>query len=131
MAIALTAFNEPFGKDLSSQRIWLHGLLTITATTYAAGGILPTSYANILDQSGQKVQLATYNVNPDDLWLQSISGSGFSYSYNKATGKIQIWVLPFPVQSAVNTGLVEYSNAALSAAVLADIVTFEGQWVRL
>lgn len=128
MAIALTAYNEPFGKDLTAQRQWLHGVLTITAQTYTVGGILPV-YATILDQSGQKVQLATYNVNPDDLWLQSISGSGWTYAYNKATGKIQIFTGAAP--STTTPGVVEMTAIALPATVLADIVTFEAQWVRL
>jgi len=129
MPVALTAYNEPFGKDLSSQRIWLHGVLTFTAGNYVTGGILPV-YSTILDQSGQKVQLATYNVAPDTMYVQSIAGAAtgqYIYSYNKATGKIQIWV----TGAALSGPLAEYTNGTAITPIIADVVEFEAQWVKL
>lgn len=128
MAFTPVAFNEPFGKDLTAQRQYLHGLMVFTATAYVAGGILP-AWGNILDQSGQKVQLATININPDTVWIQSISGSGWVYSYNKATGKIQIFTTQ-TTPSATAPPFSELVAGALPATVLSDIVEMELEWVR-
>lgn len=126
MAFTLTAYNAPYGLDGTQNRRYLHGLLVITATTYAAGGVLPASYSAIKDQSGALVPLDTQNINPDTVWLQSISGSGFSYAYNKATGKIQI----FTTGTATQSPAAELANGAVPAGVIADIIEFEAQWVR-
>lgn len=129
MPASLVAYNAPFGLDGTQNRRYLHGLIPFTAQTYTLGGILPV-YTAIKDQSGAVVLIDSVNTAPDTMWIQSISGSGFVYGYNKATGKIQIFVLPSAAPGAVNTGLVEYSAVALSAAILADVVEFEAEWVR-
>jgi len=126
MAFTPQAYNAPYGLDGTQTRRILRGLLVITATTYAPGGVLPASYSAIKDASGQLVLVDSLNVNPDTAWFQSISGSGYEYSYNKATGKVQIWV---------NSGTAQNPSAELSAGavpsgVIADIVEFEFQWVR-
>jgi hypothetical protein len=126
MAFTLQAYNAPYALDMTQARRMLHGLLVITTTTYAAGGVLPASYSAIKDASGQLVPLDTLNINPDTMWLQSISGSGYAYVYNKATGKIQIFV---------NSGTAQNPQAELAAGavptgVINDVIEFEAEWVR-
>lgn len=58
--ITATAFNEPYGIDQTSQRIWLRGKFAIAAGNWVTGGLLPNWQA-ILDASGQAVLLPTYS----------------------------------------------------------------------
>jgi len=209
-----TVYNEPYGKDLTSARSYLHGLLTFASGSYIAGGLLPNlSSAGILstlqDQSGQNVLLATYTqpttslitgitvsgttvtfltknppvagqyvtiagfqnalskpingitakvatvsagtsltatitttattvtdsgqavlvIGPDTMWIQTISGSGYVYGYNKTTGTIQIFTVDAAVVST-QYPLIELSAGALPAGVIADVVEFESEYVR-
>lgn len=124
MAAVLTAYNEPYGKDFTAAREYLHGLLAFTGS-YTTGGILP-SYSTIKDQSGANVLLNTLNVNPDTLWIQSIAGSGYTYQYVKSSGKIMI----LTTGSAAGSPAQELAAGALPAGVTGDTIEFESEWVK-
>ncbi len=126
--VTLTAYNAPYGIDQTNTRMYLHGLVAFSASpgTYPAGGLLPT-YSPIKDQSGQAVLLPTINVNPDTMWIQSIAGSGYTYQYNKATGKIQIFVTGSASQ---NPAAELTGGTAIPAAVSGDTIEFEAEWAK-
>jgi hypothetical protein len=205
-----TVYNEPYGKDVTDHRSYLHGTMTFGAGNYVTGGLLPnwTPTTGILgplqDQSGQNVLLSTYTqpaianitavtvsgttctfntktpptvgqyvtlggftvaallpfngitaqvttstagtsfvctitttattsansgqavtvIGPDTLWMQTINGSGFSYSYNKTNGLVQIFT-----GSAAQSPSAELAAGALPAGVTGDTVEFEAEYV--
>ena len=127
MAISatLTAYNPPYGLDQTQTRRILRGLLVWAAGTYATGGILP-SYVGIKQQNGEIVPLDTINVAPDSMWIQTISGSGYTYDYVKSTGKIVILV----TGSASGNPQQELAAGALPAGVVNDVIEFEASWAR-
>jgi hypothetical protein len=92
MAISatLTVFNAPYGIDQTNARMVLRGNLAWAAGTYAAGGVTPNA-PPYLDAAGASVLIPTLNVQPDTVTFQSVSGSGYTYKRNKATGKIQVF----------------------------------------
>jgi hypothetical protein len=120
----LTAFNAPFGIDMTLSRYELHGKLAFAAGTYAAGGVLPV-YTTIKDASGQAVLLGTLNVNPDNMLVFSNSGSGFTYVYVQSTGKVKILT-----GSAAQSPGTELANGALPAGVTGDSIKFIASWVK-
>jgi hypothetical protein len=122
--VTLTAYNAPYGLDATQSRQYLHGLVGFSTGTYVTGGFLP-SYSPIKDQSGQAVLLGTLNVNPDTMWIESIAGSGYTFGYNKASGKIQVFV-----SAAAGSALEELPSGTSLATLNADTVEFEAEWVR-
>lgn len=127
MAATVSAYNAPYGLDHTQTRVYLHGSLVFTTQTYTPGGILP-NWGTIKDASGQIVLLDSLNVNPDTVWIQSVSGSGFQYSYVKSTGKIEIFGSGSGV--ANSPASVELTAITIPAAVLNDVIEFEAEWVK-
>lgn len=130
MSLTLQAYNAPGALDETQTRIFLRGKAVFTATTYAAGGILPVSYTSISDASGAVVPIAVYpsatiGVNPDEMLIFSESGSGFVYQYVRSTGKVMIFT-----GAAAQSALTELANGALPAGVIADIVRFIASWPK-
>lgn len=127
MAATVTAYNAPYGLDHTQTRVYLHGSLAFTTQTYTPGGILPT-WGTIKDVSGQIVLLDSLNVNPDTVWIQSVSGSGFQYQYIKNTGKIEIF--GSGSGTANSPAAVELTAITLPAGVLSDVIEVELEWVK-
>jgi hypothetical protein len=65
-------------------------------------------------------------IGPDTQWIESVSGSGYVYAYNKPTGLIQIFT-----GAAAQSPLTELAAGALPAAVLSDVVEFEAEYVSI
>jgi hypothetical protein len=123
MAVVLTANNAPYDLDMTQTRIFMYGTVTFSGS-YTTGGILPV-YQPIANAAGQNVLVATLNTNPDELWIYSYGGSGYTYSYNKATGKIQVFV----TGTASGDPLNELASGSM-AGVIADVIHFEAEWVK-
>lgn len=82
--------------------------ITTTATTATGAG-----YANLV-------------IGPDTMWISTIAGSGYQYSYNKANGTVQIFT-----GAAAQSPLAELTAGALIAGMLTDGIEFEEEYVRL
>jgi hypothetical protein len=65
-------------------------------------------------------------IGPDTQWIESVSGSGYVYAYNKPTGLIQIFT-----GAAAQSPLTELAAGALPAGVLSDVVEFEAEYVSI
>jgi hypothetical protein len=216
IVLAKTAYNAPYGLDLTQNRYILHGLFAFASGNYVSGGILPNyNYATYIlnslkDASGQSVLVGKYTqpstsqitgitvsgttrtvltsnppaagqfvtlsgftnalsvplngltvqvatvsagvsftatltttattvtdnglavlvIGPDTEWIQSISGSGYVYGYNKANATVQIFTVDAAVVST-QYPLIELTAGALPAAVLSDVIEFEAEYARL
>lgn len=125
ISLTLTAYNAPYAIDETNTRMWLRGKAVWTAGTYATGGqafVAPP----FLDLSGQVVLLPTLNLNPDELKLETVSGSGFVYTYNHSSSKVQIFV----TGTAAGSPLEELPAGALPTGVVNDVVEFIATWVK-
>ena len=126
ISLTLTVYNAPYGIDQTNTRMWLRGKAVFTAGNYAAGG-QPYVAPPFLDASGQVVLIPTLNLLPDELKLESVSGSGYIYVYNHSTAKVQVFEVgsgspPLP--------LAELPAAALPAGVVNDVIEFVATWAK-
>ena len=107
---------------------FLNGLtLQVASVSTTVSFTVAFTHANVgsAAETGNAVQI----IGPDTLWLQSISGSGWIYGYNKANGTIQIFTVDAAVVST-QYALIELAAGALPSTVVSDIVEFEAEWVR-
>ncbi len=63
-------------------------------------------------------------IGPDSMWIESVSGSGFIYGYNKANATVQIFT-----GAAAQSPLTELSAGALPSGVTGDIIEFLAEYV--
>jgi hypothetical protein len=115
--VVLTAFNAPFGTDMTNQRMIVRGQANFSNGTYVVGGLKPNN-PPYLDKSGQVVLVPTLNLQPDSIELYSANGSGYSYARNNLTGNIQI--LSAGSEFTGNIGNV----------IVNDDVIFVATWVK-
>jgi hypothetical protein len=127
----LTVYNYPNGINNTQRRQTLYGTIAIGASplTYATGGI-QLSFLGVKDASGQVVQIDSASTLPAILWLQGVGGSGYTYTWNQPTNKLQIFTV-----DATATGteypLIEFTNgAAIPAGVSGDTIVFEADFIR-
>lgn len=104
------------------KRQWVLGTILINAGDYLAGGLI--------------VNLQTSKIKSSripKLGSMSVRGrSGFIYAYvpgtTLANGKLMVFA---ETTVATNQPLLEYTNTAASAALLADIIEFSGSFQAL
>jgi hypothetical protein len=65
-------------------------------------------------------------IGPDDMEIESVSGSGFIYSYNKANATVQILVTGTASGDALN----ELAAGTTPAGVVSDIIHFVASWAK-
>jgi hypothetical protein len=117
-AVTLTAFNAPYGVDMTNSRMIVRGNANWSNGTYTLGGVAPNK-PPYLDQSGQSVLIPTLNAKPDSLDLYTANASGYLYQRNNNTGNIQIFV----------SGN-ELSTGNVANAVVNDTIVFVATWVK-
>jgi|SRR5581483_4426199 len=119
-SLALNAY--PNGVDNTQRRLILHGTVALSGT-YAAGGIA-LNWQAISQGNGGEYALDSAQATPEIVYFQSVAGSGYSYSWNKSTNKIQIYVLA--ASPTANEPLQELG----AVTVPTDTVEFEAQFIR-
>jgi hypothetical protein len=109
--------NLPFLNGLTLQVI----ATGLSATQFEVN----FTHANVA--SAAEAGSAVLVIGPDTMiQLQSLSGSGYEYRYNKANASIQIFTTGTASGDAEN----ELAAGALPAAVIADIVHFVASYVK-
>jgi hypothetical protein len=105
----------------------LNGITALVATVTASTSftVTLTTTATTVTDAGQ----AAIYIGPDTMWIQSVSGSGYTYGYNKANGTIQIFTVDAAVV-ATQYPLIELTAGALPAAVVSDVIEFEAEYAR-
>lgn len=103
---------------------FLNGLTLKVATVSSTTFTVAFTHANVA--SASEAGNAVVVIGPDTQWIQSTSGSGYVYQYNKANATIQIFIAT-PVSG---TGqMTELAAGTLPAGVIADIIEFEAEYV--
>lgn len=101
---------------------FLNGLTLKVATRSATQFTVAFTHANVA--SAAETGIAVLVIGPDTEWIQSISGSGFVYQYNKTFATVQI----FATGAASGSPLSELTAVALTPNV-ADVIEFESEYV--
>lgn len=101
---------------------FLNGLTLKVATRSATQFTVAFTHANVA--SAAEAGNAVLVIGPDTEWVQSTSGSGFVYQYNKTFATIQI----FTTGTATQLPLVELAAGALTGQV-GDVIEFEDEYV--
>jgi hypothetical protein len=119
--IKATIYAYPNGNDNTERRQVLMGTLAISASpgTYATGGL---SLANVFAVEQNKT--SNYNT-PMYINIYSVSGSGYGYSYNRASNKLQVFT-----GSAAQSPATELAAGATPAGVSGDIIEFFVEFSR-
>ena len=101
----------------------LNGLTLLVATS-TTGSFTVVSTVPTQAKTADTGTAATV-IGPDTVWIQSIAGSGFVYSYNKANATVQIFT-----GAAAQAGLTELTAGPIPSGVTGDTIEFEAEWVR-
>lgn len=112
-----------FGGFTASTLVALNGI-TAQVTAVTAG----VSFTTVITTTATTTTgqgCATTVIGPDTMWIQTVSGSGYQYSYNKLNGLIQIFT-----GAAAQSPLTELSAGALVAGITGDVIEFEAEYVR-
>ena len=127
----LKVYAHPQGIDNTQRRIKVSGTCTITASpaTYTPGGIgNPTTvswtFTDIV--TGQQVLLNTTQATPIMAYFTSVSGSGYTYGWNKATNKLQI----FTTGTATQAAQAELASGTIPAGVSGDVIEFDAEFAH-
>lgn len=119
VAAATPTINAfPNGIDNTQRMTIVYGTIAIGASplTYATGGV-------VLSFSGLEPIKSTQN--PVIVYIESVSGSGYTYEWNKATGKVQIFT-----GAAAQSPQTELTAGAVPAAVSGDTIAFEAHFLK-
>jgi hypothetical protein len=118
--LVFTPYGHPNGFDNTQRRQIVRGTIAISASpgTYPTGGF---SLAGIIVNEGIKSTDAV----PAALYFTSVSGSGYTYVWNRANNKLQIFT-----GSAAQSPATELSAAATPAGVSGDVIELEAQFPR-
>lgn len=119
-AAVVTATKDafPLGSDSTQRRIiqWGKFSFTVSPATYTTGGFVPV----------YPVEAVSTPQSPVMVYVETVGGSGYSYLWNKATGKIQI----FTGAAAQSPGTELTSGAAIPAAVSSDVIQYEAHFLK-
>jgi hypothetical protein len=121
MPATLSLNAYPNGVDNTQRRLILHGIVALSGT-YATGGIA-LNWQAISQGNGGEYALDTAQATPEIVYFQSVAGNTtqYSYAWNKAANKIQIFVSGASGAPAAELGAV---------TVPTDTVEFEAQFIR-
>lgn len=123
------------GVDNSQKVLEVYGTIAIDATpsTYAPGGLAIVSALNVALNGWAQEQVKASPLKTGDtgptpfiVYVESVSGSGYTYQWNKATNKLQI----FQGGAGASAPQAEIPTAAIPAAVSGDSLAFEARFVR-
>lgn len=124
------------GIDNTQSLQEVYGTIAVDASpaTYATGGIPLVNANNVaLDAWSQEPIKATppagaTKQQPLIVYIESLSGSGFIYGWNRSTNKLQI----FTSNGAAPAALAEFTNAAaIPAGVSGDAIFVEAKFLRV
>lgn len=122
MATATTTLTKnsfPAGSDFTGRRHFTYGTVAVQASpaTYVTGG-LTLSFAGL--------DIPSTYTTPLDANFKSNAGSGFTYLWNAATNKLQIFT-----GAAAQSALTELTNgAAIPAGVSGDVIAFNAAFPK-
>jgi len=119
VALATPTVNAfPNGVDNTQKMTIVYGTIAIGANplTYAAGGV-------VLSFSG--IEQIKSSQTPVIVYIESVSGSGYTYCWNKATGKLQIFT-----GGAAQSPLTEFTAGVVPAGVSGDTIAFEAHFLK-
>lgn len=136
--ITLSLNIYPKGVDNTQRYTYVRGTLTVSASTYSAGGLGTTSGSTINwnFDGGVKVgtlpfQVSFFSVgNTAGGGVASHVGGGYQYVWNAATNKFQILAAS---GGAAGTGAVTEEmtdGTSIPAGVLNDVIQFEAIFVK-
>lgn len=124
------------GTDNSQKLIEAYGTIAIDASpsTYTTGGIPLVNAANVALNAWANEKIKASPIKASDtgptpliVYIESTTGSGFWYTYNSTTNKVQI----FTTGTATQAPAAELANAAaIPAGVSGDSIFFEAKFVR-
>lgn len=103
--------------------------ITAQVASNAAGQFFTatiTTTATTVTDNGQAVTV----IGPDDMEIESVSGSGYVYRYNKANATVQVFEVP--ASSGLNSAaqLTELAATTMPVSLSQDTVQFRASWVR-
>lgn len=101
---------------------FLNGLTLKVATRSATQFTVAFTHANVA--SAAETGIAVLVIGADTEWEESVSGSGYTYQYNKTFATVQI----FTTGTASGSPMSELTPGALPAGVIADIIEYESQF---
>jgi hypothetical protein len=105
----------------------LNGLTLQVISTGLSGTAFEVDFTHANVATAAETGQAVVVIGPDTEWIQSNSGSGYVYSYNKAKATIQVFIAT--PNSGASDQLSELAAGALPAGVVADIIEFEAEYV--
>jgi len=117
-----------FGTFAVSALIPFNGITAKVASVTAGTSFVCTitTTATTATGAGQ----ATLVIGPDEMFIETISGSGYTYKYNKANATVQVFQVPASSGLSSAAPLVELPASTVPSAVANDVVHFYATWAK-